>query len=99
MGLFLDMSDVQYVQYWTKYVQYWTNTGISQQSDYVQGWFWCQNYCLITDINLYINFNQMNSSPIHPIFDNVQYWINKAISLYLCKQTTNMAGFGVKMTV
>ena len=81
MGLFLDMSDVQYVQYWTKYVQYWTNTAISQQSDYGQGWFWCQNYWLITDINLYINFNQMNSSPIHPILDNVQYWINKAISL------------------
>ena len=39
MGLFLDMSDVQYVQYWMKYVQYWTNTAISQQSDNGQGWF------------------------------------------------------------
>ena len=24
MGVILDMSYVQYVQYWTKYVQYWT---------------------------------------------------------------------------
>ena len=45
MEIFLDMSDVQYVQYWTKYVQYWTNTAISQQQDYGHGWFWCQNYC------------------------------------------------------
>ena len=79
MGLFLDMSDVRYVQYWTKYVQYWTNTAVSQQSDYGQGWFWFQYYCLITDINLYINFSHINSNPIHPILDNVQYWINKAI--------------------
>ena len=97
MGLFLDMSDVQYVQYWTKYVQYWTNTAISQQSDYGQGWFWCQNYCLITDINLYINFSHMNSSPICPILDNMSNI--GLIKLYLSKQTTNRAGFGVKMTV
>ena len=32
----------------------------------------------VTDINLYIN---LHSSQKHPILDNVQYWINKAISL------------------
>ena len=37
MGLYLNMPDVQYVQYWTKYDHYWTNTAISQQSDYGQG--------------------------------------------------------------
>jgi hypothetical protein len=88
------MSDVQYVQYWTKYVQYWTTTAISQQSDYGQGWFY----------NLYINFSPMNSHPICPILDNmsdiyilgkeflfqtcqlsadVQYWTNVE-SLFVC---------------
>ena len=97
MGLFLDMSDVQYVQYWTKYVQYWTNTAISQQSDYGQGWFWCQNYYLITDSNLDINFSHIKSNPICPILDNMSNIL--LIKLYLSKQTTKRTGFGVKMNV
>ena len=34
-----DMSDVQYVQYWTKK---WLNTmvPISQESDHLEGWLW-----------------------------------------------------------
>ena len=135
MSLFLDMSDVQYVKNWT-------NTAISQKTDYEQGLFWCQNYCLITDninlginfspicpildnmanieqiqlylsnqtmdrvglgyclitdINLYINSSHMNSSPICPILDNMSNI--ELIKLYLSKQTTNRAGFGVKMNV
>ena len=97
MGLFLDMSDVQYVQYWTKYVQYWTNTAISQQPDYGQDWFWCKNYYLITDINLDINLSHIKSSPICPKLDNMSNI--GLIKLYLSKQTTNRAGFGVKMNV
>ena len=37
MGYFFNMSDVQYVQYWTKYVQYWTNTAISASSNLKAG--------------------------------------------------------------
>ena len=97
MGLFLDMSDVQYVQYWTKYVQYWTNTAISEQPDDGQGWFWCQNYYLITDINLDINFSHIKSSPMCPILKNMSNI--GLIKLYLSKQTTNRTGFGVIMNV
>ena len=90
------MSDVQYVQYWTKYVQYWTNTAISQQPDYVQGWFWCQNYCQITGINIDINFSNI-SRPICLILDNMSNI--RQIQLYLSNQTMYRAGFGVEITV
>ena len=68
-GLFLisDMSDVQYVQYWTKYVQYWTNTAISQKTDSGQGGFYCKNYCLITYWGRHFNFRNVT----HQLMSNI----------------------------
>jgi len=70
-------------------VQYWTNIGqmlklsLSQQPDHLGGWFWCQNYHLITYLGRNVNFR----NACHQLMSNIGQILDKCWKLSIISAT------------